>query len=94
MKRISMDLNIAIVALSQLNKESEQRTGNRIYLSDCRESEAISHDADAVIFLNRPSMYGDDGADFIELAKNRHGERVPKIPVRWDAKYNTYNEIS
>lgn len=93
LKRLAMDLNLAVVALSQLNKESEGRAGNKIYLSDCRESEAISHDADHVIFLNRPSMYGDDGADFIELAKNRHGERVPKIPVRWDAKFNRYEQI-
>jgi replicative DNA helicase len=93
LKRLSMELNLSIVALSQLNKESESRAGNRIYLSDCRESEAISHDADHVIFLNRPSLYGDDGADFIQLAKNRHGQTIPKIPVRWDAKYNTYREI-
>ena len=93
LKRLAMDLNIAIVALSQLNKECESRAGNKIYISDCRESEAISHDADAVIFLNRPALYGDDGSDFIELAKNRHGQTIQKIKVRWDARYNTYNEI-
>jgi len=93
LKRLAMDMGIAIVALSQLNKESENRSGKKIYLSDCRESEAISHDADAVIFLSRPSLYGDDGADFIELAKNRHGQTISKIKVKWDAKFNTYNEI-
>jgi replicative DNA helicase len=93
LKRLAMDLNIAVVALSQLNKESEGRAKNKIYLSDCRESEAISHDADTVIFLNRPSLYGDDGCDYIELAKNRHGQTIPKIKVRWDHKYNVYNEI-
>lgn len=93
LKRLAMDLNIAIVALSQLNKESEQRAGNKIHISDCRESEAISHDADHVIFLNRPSLFGDDGGDYLELAKNRHGQTIPKIKVKWDAKYNIYSEI-
>jgi len=93
LKRLAMDMNLAIVALSQLNKECEGRAGNKIYISDCRESEAISHDADAVIFLNRPSFYAEDGADFIELAKNRHGQTIPKIKMKYDAKYNTYNEI-
>jgi replicative DNA helicase len=94
LKRLAMDSNIPLVALSQLNKDNEQRHNKKIYLSDLRESEAIGHDADAVIFVNRPSLYGDDGPDFLELAKNRHGERVSKIPVKWDLKYNRYEEIN
>lgn len=93
LKRLAMDLNISIIALSQLNKDCEGRVGKKIYLSDLRESEAIGHDADYVLFLNRPSLYGEDDTDYIQLAKNRHGERINKLPVKWDTEYNTYKEI-
>ncbi|MFC1591212.1 replicative DNA helicase [Thermodesulfobacteriota bacterium] len=94
LKRLAMDLGISIVALSQLNKDCENRAGNRINIADMRESEAISHDADHVIFINRPTIYDkNNGPDYLQLAKNRHGNRIDRIPVRWDSAHNTYQEI-
>ncbi|MCK5185896.1 MAG: DnaB-like helicase C-terminal domain-containing protein, partial [Deltaproteobacteria bacterium] len=93
LKQLTMNLNISIVALSQLNKEPEGRPSKKIYLSDTRESEAITQDADYVIFLNRPSIYGDDEKDYISLAKNRYGTTVNKIHLNYDSKYNTYREV-
>jgi replicative DNA helicase len=89
LKRLAMDTNLAIIALSQLNKGPEDRNG-RISLSDVRESEAITHDADHVIFINRPSLYGNDEKDFLRLAKNRHGRTIDKIHVHWNEERNTY----
>lgn len=91
LKRLAMDTNISIIALTQLNKDPEGRSG-KIHLADVRESESISHDADQILFLHRPSLYGEHESDYLELAKNRHGERIAKIPVQWDGRYNTYRE--
>lgn len=92
LKRLAMELDISIIALSQLNKEPEGRANKRIYLSDTRESEAITQDADFVIFLYRPSFYGDDEGDYISLAKNRHGPMINKIPLWWNPKFNRYED--
>jgi len=101
LKRLAMQLNIAIVALSQLNKEPENR-GGIIRMGDLRESEAIGHDADYIVFINRPSLFSRDkdeavqhvDPDYIELAKNRHGQTIPKIEVTWNSKYNRYEEVN
>ena len=93
LKRLAIDLNISIVALSQLNKDMESRAGNRISIADLRESEAIGHDADHILFLHRPGYFGEDGSDYLQLAKNRHGPPVSKIPVKWDSEKNSYEEI-
>jgi replicative DNA helicase len=89
LKRLAMDTGLAIVALSQLNRGPEER-GGAIRLSDIRESDAICHDADHVVFINRPKLYGEDGTDFLQLEKNRHGRTVNKISVHWNEKKNTY----
>src|SRR5690606_14348933 len=82
-KAVSMELQIPIIALSQLNRSVETRTGNkRPQLSDLRESGAIEQDADLVLFIHRPGYYGlmvDDEGNSTEglaeiiIAKNRHG---------------------
>lgn len=93
LKRLAMDLNIPILALSQLNKNPEERESKKIYLSDMRESEAISQDTDYVIFIHRPVLMGKDDKDHLELAKNRHGEAIPRVNVNWDRRRNTYREL-
>ncbi len=83
LKSISKELNVPIIALSQLNRSVEVRSGNkRPQLSDLRESGAIEQDADMVIFIHRPEKYGfttldnemsSKGIAEIILAKNRNG---------------------
>ncbi len=83
LKSISKELNIPIIALSQLNRSVEVRGGNkRPQLSDLRESGAIEQDADMVVFIHRPEKYGfttlenempSKGIAEIILAKNRNG---------------------
>ncbi|HBE41093.1 MAG TPA: replicative DNA helicase [Bacteroidales bacterium] len=83
LKSIAKELNVPIIALSQLNRSVEMRGGTkRPLLSDLRESGAIEQDADMVVFIHRQEKFGlltfDDGSSTrgiaeIILAKNRNG---------------------
>jgi len=83
LKSIAKELNVPIIALSQLNRSVEMRGGTkRPLLSDLRESGAIEQDADMVLFIHRQEKFGmltfDDGSSTrgiaeIILAKNRNG---------------------
>ena len=76
-KLLAKELQIPVVALSQLNRGPEQRTDKKPMLSDLRESGSLEQDADMVLLLHRDDMYDRDSprageADFI-VAKHRNG---------------------
>lgn len=104
LKSLAKDLNIPIIALSQLNRSVEMRSGiKRPHLSDLRESGAIEQDADIVIFIHRPEKYGIDEEDGIStkglaqiiIAKHRNGA-VTDVKLRFQetfAKFIDYDEF-
>jgi replicative DNA helicase len=79
LKGLARELEIPVVALSQLSRASEQRGGERKpILSDLRDSGAIEQDADVVVFIHRPEYYDREdeskrGIADIMLAKHRNG---------------------
>ena len=106
LKGVAKELNIPIIALSQLNRATESRGGSkRPQLSDLRESGAIEQDADLVAFIHRPEYYGftagpgeepvEGLAEFI-LAKHHNGS-VGDVKLRFikdQAKFTNWDQIN
>lgn len=75
LKRLAGQLRMPIVALAQLNRDLEKRDEKRPKLADIRDSGQIEQDADVVLFLHRPAVYGGESLTAAEIivAKNRNG---------------------
>jgi replicative DNA helicase len=102
LKGIAKELNIPIIALSQLNRSVELRSGNkRPQLSDLRESGAIEQDADIVVFIHRPEKYGLDvdeagnslkGIAEIIVAKHRNGP-IGDVALRFREEFAKFSDL-
>ncbi len=96
LKILAKELDIPVIALSQLSRAAEQRQDHRPMLSDLRESGAIEQDADIVMFLYRDDYYNPDSekkniAEII-LAKHRSGS-TGTVELLWMGNYTKFANI-
>ena len=100
LKATAKELNVPIIALSQLSRQAVQRTGGagKPQLSDLRESGSIEQDADMVIFIHRPDYMGltedpaEKGKTYICIAKHRNGE-VGEYPLMFKSEQVRFVEV-
>lgn len=102
LKQLAKELEVPIIALSQLNRSVESRKESKVpQLSDLRESGAIEQDADMVMFLYRPEYYGInndemgqpiEGETHIHVAKHRNGS-TDTVKVRFIKEYQKFTDM-
>ena len=99
LKALARELEVPVIALSQLSRASEQRGGERKpILSDLRDSGAIEQDADLVIFIHRPEYYDREdetkrGLAEVMLAKNRNGP-TGDVQLKFTREYTRFDSFS
>lgn len=109
LKLLARELDITVIALSQLNRSVDSRPDKRPNMSDLRDSGAIEQDADLILFPYRPAAYCDKCRDKIDdgehdlkahqakaeiiIGKQRAGERNMSIPVCWLGEYQRFEGV-
>ncbi|HEX9986933.1 MAG TPA: replicative DNA helicase [Chloroflexia bacterium] len=96
LKKLTMELDICVVACAQLSRAVEHRKSNEPVLSDLRESGSLEQDADIVMFIHREELYDREtdkkGLGEVIIAKHRSGP-LARIPLRWVPQLTAFQDI-
>ena len=98
LKALAKELNIPVIAVSQLSRKTEERQGMRPQLSDLRESGAIEQDADLILFIYRDEVYNrsednpNRGKAEVVIGKQRNGP-IGKIDLAFLDKFTAFKEL-
>lgn len=96
LKLLAKELEIPVIAVAQLNRGPEQRTGNKPQMSDLRESGSLEQDADIIMLLHRPEYYAMEerpGEADIIVAKHRNGQ-TKTIPVAFQGHLSRFSNMA